>query len=103
MLKSGGEAALVLASPAERSIHLRQRATYAIQTFGKHLRIYAHADAKVIGLLEEAAWNCRSVEIRSQPFQENINVALSQFWKRRRAPIRWHSRNGRLPRQKIAQ
>jgi hypothetical protein len=57
MLKSGGEAALILASPAERSIHLSHCASDAPQPFGEHFRIHAHADAKVVRHFEKAARN----------------------------------------------
>jgi hypothetical protein len=34
-----------------------QRAPDAVETFGEHFRIHAHADAKVIRHFEKAAWN----------------------------------------------
>ena len=53
-------------------------ATNTVQTFGEHFRIHTHADAKVIGHLEETAWDCRSIEIGSQLLQENINLSILQ-------------------------
>ena len=35
----------------------------SIQAFSEHFGVYAHADAKMIGHFEEAAWNCGGVEL----------------------------------------
>ena len=49
-------------SPVAEAIEVNRpypkRAADAVQAFGEHFGVYAHADAKVIGHFEKATRNC---------------------------------------------
>ena len=50
----------------------------AVQAFGEHFGVHAHADAKVIGHFEEATRNCGRVEFRSQALKKSVGVSVEQ-------------------------
>jgi len=78
-----------------------KRSTDAIKTLGEHFVIHAHADAKMVRHLEITTRHYRSIEFRSQPFQETISIAISQLHERSRAPIGPDGRNVRLLHEKL--
>src|SRR6266511_2012716 len=53
-----------------------ERATDAIQAFGEHFAVHAHADAKVIWHFKEAAGYRRRIELRLQSLEKRISVSV---------------------------
>ena len=61
---------------ARAVLPISQRAADALQAFGEHFRVDAHADAKVIWHLEEPTRNCRGVEFRSQALEKRVYLSV---------------------------
>src|SRR2546430_3692927 len=58
------------------SLPMNQRVADAVQAFGEHFRVHAHADAKVIRHLEKTPRDRGGVELRAQPLKKNIRISI---------------------------
>ena len=55
---------------------LCNRAADTVQAFREHFRVYARADAEVIGHFEKATRNCGGVEFRPQAFEKRVRLSV---------------------------